>query len=154
MDISNYVPKHVIRTCKYVMFKPSLENVIGSLSIGKISVVQCPSPHSELHCSDSLRMPYVAISHVWANGLRSTTKEGLLAYQIKQLVALTNQLTPSKTFWIEALCVPNVKDMKKQVIRLMAKTYKDAKYVLVIDFDIRATSHFAPLEEKLLYVLC
>jgi hypothetical protein len=44
--------------------------------------------------------------------------------------------------------------MRKQVIQLVAKTYKDAKFVLVIDFGIRATSRFAPLAEKLLYVLC
>jgi hypothetical protein len=56
-----------------------------------------------LHCNDFLRMPYVAISHVWANGQGSTTKEGLLACQIKRLVALTNQLTLGKTFWIDAL---------------------------------------------------
>ncbi len=69
-------------------------------------------------------------------GPGSTIEEGLLACQIKWLVALTNQLTPSKTFWIDALCVPSVKDTKKQVIRLMAKTYKDAKFVLGIDFGI------------------
>ncbi len=154
MDISNYVPKHLIRTCNCVMFKPSLENVIGSLSIGKIRVVQCLSPHNELHCSESLRMPYVIISHVWANVLGSTTEEGLLTCQIKRLVALTNQLTLGKIFWIDALCVSSVKDMRKQVIWLMAKTYKDAKFVLVIEFSIQATSCFAPLEEKLLYLLC
>jgi hypothetical protein len=81
-------------------------------------------------------MPYVAISHVWADELGSTTEEGLLACQIKQLVALTNQLTPCKAFWIDALCIPSVKDMRKQVIRFMVKTYKDAKFVLVIDFGI------------------
>jgi hypothetical protein len=130
------------------MFKPSLENIIGSLSIGKTPVVQCPSPHNELHCSDSLKMPYVAISHVWVNGLGSTTEEGLLTCQIKRLVALTNQWTPGRTFWIDALCVPSLKDMRKQVIRLMAKSYKDAKFVSVIDFGIRATSRFAPIEEN------
>jgi hypothetical protein len=81
-------------------------------------------------------MPYVAISHVWVDGLRSTTEEGLLVCQIKQLVALTNQLTPCRTFWIDALCIPSVKDMRKQVIWLMVKTYKDVKFVLVIDFGI------------------
>jgi hypothetical protein len=81
-------------------------------------------------------MPYVAISHVWANGLRSKTEEGLLACEIKRLVALTNQLTPCKAFWIDALCIPSVKDMRIQVIQLMVKTYKDAKFVLVINFGI------------------
>jgi hypothetical protein len=46
MDTSNYVSKHVIGTWNCVMFKPSLENVIGSLSIGKIPIVQCLSPHN------------------------------------------------------------------------------------------------------------
>jgi hypothetical protein len=77
MVTSNYVAKHVIGTRNCVVFKPSLENNIVSLSIGEISAVQCPSPHNELHCSNSSRMPYVAISHVWANGPREHNRGGI-----------------------------------------------------------------------------
>ncbi len=98
MDTGNYVPKHVIGTCNCVMFKASLENIIGFLSIGKMLIIQCPSPHNELHCSDSLKMPCVAISHVWVDGLGNTIEDELPTCQIKWLLALTNQLTPSGTF--------------------------------------------------------
>jgi hypothetical protein len=65
IDTANYVPKHVIGTCN----KPSLNNVINSMLVGKILVIQCPLPHEELFSNDSTKTPYVAISHVWANGL-------------------------------------------------------------------------------------
>jgi len=153
IDTTNYVPKHVIGTCNCNKYKPSLENVISSLSVGKIPVIQCPLPHEELLSIDSVKMPYVAISHVWADGLGSTTEEGLPACQIKRLVTLTKQLTPNGAFWIDALCIPVVKDMRKRAIGLMAKTYNEAKVVLVIDSGIRTISVSAPREEKLLYVL-
>lgn len=54
-----------IGTCNCDSYKPSLESIIGSLSAGKIPVVQCPPPeYNELRCSDSSTTPYVAISHV------------------------------------------------------------------------------------------
>ncbi len=153
IDTTNYVPKHVIGTCNCDRYKPSLENVISSLSVGKIPVIQCPPPHEELLSSDSVRMPYVAISHVWADGLGSTTEEGLPACQIRRLATLTRQLTQDGAFWIDALCIPAVKDMRKRAIGLMAKTYNEAEVVLVIDSSIRATSVSAPREEKLLHLL-
>jgi hypothetical protein len=153
IDTTNYVPKHVIGTCNCNRYKPSLKNVISSLSVGKIPVIQCPPPHEELLSSDSIKMPYVAISHVWADGLGSTTEEGLPACQIRRLATLTKQLTQDGAFWIDALCIPAVKDMRKRAIGLMAKTYNEAKVVLVIDSGIRAISVSAPREEKLLYLL-
>jgi len=153
IDTTNYVPKHVIGTCNCDRYKPSLENVISSLSVGKIPVIQCPLPHEELLSSDSGEMPYVAISHVWADGLGSTTEEGLPACQIKRLATLTRQLTQDGAFWIDALRIPAVKDMRKRAIGLMAKTYNEAKVVLVIDSGIRTISVSAPREEKLLHLL-
>jgi hypothetical protein len=98
-------------------------------------------------------MPYVAISHVWADGLGSTTEEGLPLCQIKRLSAITRELVPDGAFWIDSLCVPAVRDMRNRAIGLMAQTYKDAAVVLVIDSGIRSTSISASREEKLLRVL-
>jgi len=113
IDTTNYVPKHVIGTCNCDKYKLSLDNVISFLLVGKILMIQCPPPHEELFSNDSTRMPYLAISHVWVDGLRSTIEEGLLACQIKRLTTLTKQLTLDGAFWIDALCIHAVKDMRK-----------------------------------------
>lgn len=86
IDTTNYVPKHVIGNCNYNRYKPSLENVIGSLSVGKILIVQCPSPHEELLSNNSSNTPYVVISHVWTHGLGNTTEE-------KSPFSMPNQMT-------------------------------------------------------------
>ncbi|CAK9200436.1 unnamed protein product [Sphagnum troendelagicum] len=54
---------------------------------------------------------------------------------------------------IAALCIPAVKDMRKQAIGLMAKTYNEAEVVLVIYSGIQATSVSTSHEEKLLHLL-
>jgi hypothetical protein len=53
-------------------------------------------------------------------------------------VALTKQLTLDGAFWINVVCIPAIKDMRKWAIRLMAKTYNEVKVVIMIDYDIRA----------------
>ncbi len=93
IDTTNYVPKHVIGTCNYDRYKPSLNNVISSLLVGKIPMIQCAPPHEELLSSNYVRMPTITISHVWADGLGNTTKEGLPTCQIRWLATLTKQLT-------------------------------------------------------------
>ncbi len=146
--------KHVIGTCNCDRYKLSLENVICSLSVGKIPVIQYPLAHEELLSCDSIRMPYVPISHVWADGLRSTTEEGLPACQIRRLGTLIRQLTQDGAFWIDALYIPAVKDMRKRAIGLMAKTYNEAEVVPVIYADITSTTSVsAPRAEKLLHLL-
>lgn len=90
---------------------------------------------------------------MWADGLRSTTEEGLPACEIKRLAAMTSQLVPEGAFWIDTLCIPAIQDVRNRAIGLMAQTYRDAAAVLVIDSGIRATSSSAAREEKLLHVL-
>lgn len=155
VDTSICEAKHVAETCECDKYQPSLEDVVGSLSSGKIPVFQCPPPHNELLSSDSLTTPYVAISHVWADGLTSTTEKGFPSCQIKRLVAMTSKILedPGGALWIDALCIPAIKDVRNLAIELMAQTYRDAAAVLVIDSVIREISSSASREEKLFYVL-
>ncbi|KAK0496942.1 hypothetical protein EDD18DRAFT_182173 [Armillaria luteobubalina] len=155
-----YVKRHAEDVCRCLYSKPPLDAVIKALTQNEIPVViieELDSLHNALDmtCTTSSQSRYVAISHVWADGLGSTTEDGLPICQLRRLSRLTRRLLPQErgALWMDALCVPGVKEMRKRAIQLMAKTYKDALVVLVLDAGIRSCSVDAPVEEKLLRIL-
>ena len=158
-DINDYVAKHAEEGCSCAKSKPLLGEVLGHLGNQRIPVIQLPEGADnsddilKLGVQDSSQSPYIAISHVWSDGLGSTTEVGLPSCQINHLTRLVSQMLPGGRFWIDSLCVPGQTDMRKRAIGLMADTYRQAKAVLVIDAGIRSCSTHAPLEEKLLRVV-
>ncbi|PBK87266.1 hypothetical protein ARMGADRAFT_972087 [Armillaria gallica] len=153
IDTSSYSNRHAMEGCTCAYSKPSLERVCGSLENSEIPVVHQLQPSDGLISSDGSKTPYIAISHVWADGLGSTTEVGLPTCQINRLASIARRLIPSGAFWMDALCVPEKKDLRKRAIGLMAETYRNADTVLVIDSGIRSCSVSAPLEERLLCII-
>ena len=152
IDPTTYRNKHATPACRCPRLKPPLAQVANLLENQRIPIVW-ETLDGELCSSDALDIPYVAISHVWSDGLGSTTEDGLPACQINRLAALVRRLVPSGAFWMDALCIPERRDVRKRAIGLMARTYRQAQAVLVIDAGIRCCSVSAPLEERLLRVL-
>lgn len=81
--------------------------------------------------------PYVAISHVWSDGLGNPHNNSLPQCQLKRIQTLVNDLYQEcdgpVPFWIDTICVPLQKDSRKQAIRRMGQTYRDSDKVLVLD---------------------
>lgn len=115
--------------------------------------------------STASKIPYVAISHVWSDGLRGSTGVGLPKCQLERIDKMTREILPegSGAFWLDVLCIPkndgtlklpieDIKEKENEGIRLMGETYRNAKKVLVLDSGIRECSKNAPLEEKLLRI--
>jgi hypothetical protein len=134
---------------------PSLEDVKRLLQERKIPVVG-----DGLSVKDSSDTPFVAISHVWGDGLRGTTEKGLPGCQIKRLAQMTRRILEAHgrasgggAFWIDTLCIPEIDDMRHRAIGLMAQTYREAEAVLVIDSGLLQISNKAPLEEKMFHVV-
>ncbi|PBK87249.1 hypothetical protein ARMGADRAFT_998177 [Armillaria gallica] len=153
IDTSSYSNRHAMEGCTCAYSKPPVERVCGSLENSEIPVVHQLEPNDGLSSSDGSKIPYIAISHVWADGLGSTTEVGLPTCQINRLASIARRLIPSGAFWMDALCVPGKRDMRKRAIGLMAETYRNADTVLVIDSGIRSCSLSAPLEERLLHII-
>ena len=155
IDSSTYRNRHVVPSCECPFIKPPLEAVLQALQLGEIPVVQYSSMKNELSVLRASEISYVAISHVWADGLGSTTEGGLPTCQIQGLSKKVKQIPSSDTgaFWMDSLCVPEKRELRKRAIGLMAKTYRDASATLVLDSGIRHCSVSAPLEEKLLSIL-
>ncbi|KAK5998588.1 hypothetical protein PT974_00969 [Cladobotryum mycophilum] len=96
---------------------------------------------------------YVALSHVWADGLGSTTEKGLPACQLRRMSSLVARISPGAAFWVESLCIPSADNAREKAIGMMAATYSDAVAVLVLDKGLQLCHSIDPPGLKLLRVL-
>ncbi|KAI0332565.1 hypothetical protein GY45DRAFT_456143 [Cubamyces sp. BRFM 1775] len=151
-ETDTYVPRHVLASCACEYVKPPLDEVFRLLSEGQIPVVTFDG--YALRVLPANGNPYVAISHVWAEGMGSTTEDGLPSCVVKRIAGLAQRLLPETgAFWMDSLCVPNVASLRHRAIKLMAETYRRAAKVLVIDDHVR--THCAenkPWTENLLRI--
>ncbi|RDX48896.1 hypothetical protein OH76DRAFT_1520448 [Lentinus brumalis] len=136
VDPATYTTQHTTPTCSCLFITPTFSDVDDLLSRGDIPVVIYDS--DRLSVRRAADGPYVAISHVWADGLGSTTEKGLPTCQVSRISSFAGQLVPCGAFWIDGLCVPEVKHLRKGAIRLMAQTYRGAEKVIVLDAGIRS----------------
>ncbi|KAK0201166.1 hypothetical protein DFS33DRAFT_1112373 [Desarmillaria ectypa] len=152
VDISTYTRKHIMGTCACAYTKPPISAVYDLLQGGGIPVVQ-RLPNGALCVRDASQAPYIDISHVWVDGLGSTSEDGLPACQIERIAKLVHTLLPGGAFWVDSLCIPEAREMRRQAIRKMALTYANARAVLVIDAGICSCSLSSPLEDIALAIL-
>ncbi|RDX43060.1 hypothetical protein OH76DRAFT_1243986 [Lentinus brumalis] len=140
-----YVPAHVDPSCNCEHIIPPLDDISSILSgLDGDSWPALTFDGTNLHVQPAIEGFYVAVSHVWADGLGSTSEAGLPACQIARISALAKQLLPeSGAFWIDSLCIPGIKHLRKRAIKFMANTYRDAAKVLVLDECIRTECSLA-----------
>lgn len=156
VDTSTYRNKHVTSCGGCSALIPVVDDVLDLLAAGLVPVLRAQLDDSSLPpfaVASGTSVAYVAISHVWSDGLGSNTESGLPSCLVHRLDSLVRQVSQGCSFWIDSLCVPDREDMRKRAIGLMAQTYRNADIVLVIDSGIRTCSVHAPLEEKLLRVV-
>jgi hypothetical protein len=168
IDEDKYEPKHINGCQGDCGFIEVDENWLGNVyqanlvPLITVSVNDAGLPYLETHESD-FTTRYLAVSHVYADGLGNPQGCGLPACQLKRLQARVNFLDPQKTvdgsglgnipFWMDTLCVP-VKSghIKKAAIRNMADIYSRAKAVLVLNAELEYHSCYATGEEVLMRI--
>lgn len=95
------------------------------------------SQNTAISVQQSSVAPYVAVSHVWSDGLGNPRNNTLPECQLERLQKYVNALYPQAlhpiAFWIDTISVPLRKDLRRIAIWRMAETYKAADKVLVID---------------------
>ncbi|KAH9900878.1 hypothetical protein C8Q73DRAFT_786308 [Cubamyces lactineus] len=153
-ETDTYVPRHVHASCACEYVKPPLDQVLRLLSEGRVPVVTFDG-HA-LRVLPANGNAYVAISHVWAEGMGSTTEDGLPSCVVERIAGLARRLLPETgAFWMDSLCVPSIPSLRKRAIKLMADTYRYAAKVLVIDDLVRThCSESKPWTENLLRIAC
>ncbi|KAH9225188.1 hypothetical protein K456DRAFT_44103 [Colletotrichum gloeosporioides 23] len=100
---------------------------------------------------------YVAISHVWSDGLGNPWSNRLCSSQLNHIQALVNGLYPLDQapvpFWIDSLGIPvgrrHVRDRQVAITRIH-QTFSQADKVLVLNNYLKSCDNNAPLVEKLI----
>ncbi|KAI1469339.1 uncharacterized protein F4812DRAFT_325956 [Daldinia caldariorum] len=162
VDTTTYAAQHT-STCRSLLgrlrdtcynISVDLREVEGLLLAGEIPVIKLDKDEDghgyKLSVHKGRDVEYVAISHVWADGLGSTTEDGLPVCQIRRLTTLVGRQT---AFWIDSLCIPRAESVRKKAIGMMAQTYSQAKAVLVLDRTLQLCQSTAPLGVRILRVL-
>lgn len=82
-------------------------------------------------------LPYIAISHVWSQGLGNRHSNTIWLCQLQRLQQYANRLVPPANrpipIWIDTICVPLEEDARMEAIKTMDAVYQNALAVLVVD---------------------
>lgn len=144
IDPETYETKHASPGCDCAFLQDpsggaaSATRILQSGDIPVLTVTSNPdwtSPTLSVIPSRGIR--YVALSHVWSDGLGNPRSNALPTCQLQKLQEWVDDLYPESSehtaFWIDTLCVPLTTQERKKAIQLMGETYRAADTVLVLD---------------------
>ncbi|KIX01547.1 uncharacterized protein Z518_09273 [Rhinocladiella mackenziei CBS 650.93] len=171
IDEATYKTQHVDPNCPCSPVMAPLDQVKDVLQNGDIPVIiikpGADSSTLELEASSDRKARYVAISHVWADGL-GCTENSLPQCQLLRLHSLCEELSSGSTrvfssfknllrkseqplgLWIDTLCVPREKLFRRLAIARMSATYARANKVAILDSELLSFSKGLPEREILL----
>lgn len=173
IDKNKYETKHVQEFGGCHHAGPDLAEILAFLRNGGIPAVQWTRsrdyPGFRLNVTEvQPQSRFVAISHVWGDGLGNAWANTLPACQLHRIQSLvdaahtdlvksqddvqngTSMRSEHISFWIDTLCVPvNVKHRRDRdtAILRMRHTYDAAEIVLALDADLLHCSRDAPTLE-------
>ncbi|SJL16205.1 uncharacterized protein ARMOST_19724 [Armillaria ostoyae] len=148
---STYRTRHVDDECSCDFVGLDTDRLIAVLSQNKVLKLVI-TDELELEVMSENEYPYIALSHVWADGLGNPKINALPRCQLRRLRDYANQLShvhehpshPSSlpiAFWMDTLCIPVhpselAKRYRKKAIQLLGKTFHEATAVLVLDGEL------------------
>ncbi|KAJ9295337.1 hypothetical protein DTO271G3_6160 [Paecilomyces variotii] len=141
---------------KHVDGCPGCDDIIAdptrSLNRGKIPLIVSIDSGDDSAYVDFVdaesHMSYIAISHVWSDGLGNVERNALPRCQLLHLSSLIRNL-PGKAadtdlFWLDTLCVPpdaaDQKEAQDTALKMMRKVYENSTSVLVLDSWLMSTN--------------
>lgn len=99
----------------------------------------CGRKGRKLRDSGGKGVEYVAISHVWSDGLGNPRSNALPRCQLDRISHLVRELYEGEPvgFWMDTICCPaSPGAAKKLALARMGATYKDADKVLVLESSL------------------
>lgn len=162
-----YKHQHAEAECNCDLVHVDMSQLCGILDKGSIPVVKPSNIQASgrpLQLEESTKETnYVAISHVWSDGLGNPKANAVAGCQLSTIFRAVKELPGcdgTTAIWLDTLCCPvepaeEQKEMKEQqslmrkkAIVKMRETYAQAKSVLVLDSQLRAFSFddLSPLE--------
>ena len=143
-DVATYQTKHSEENCDCEWYGPAVDKLANGIRCGKQQAVVVNEGFvtGQVHLSlqdISTGMPYVAISHVWADGHGNLTHNTLPQCTLRKIREYVNGLPRQDTsrsmpFWMDTLCLPRYPiEVRRKALQTLNEPFKRATYVLVID---------------------
>ena len=160
----NTLHDHDGEDCEHV--EPDLGQLTTILETSTFPVMKCSIDAAQSSISlepFDPEVPYVAISHVWSDGLGNPRNNSIPRCQFRRLSDLVREVgirfpaLKTSAFWLDTVCCPVEDGSRIQNIALekMKDTYKNAAAVLILDsYLLQQTAADLTNVERLMRVLC
>ena len=166
-DLSSYQTQHISRECNCEELSIDSEAVYNILKTSALPLIRVKSDQTLRELSvdivaSQLTSRYVALSHVWADGLGNPHANALPRCQLSNIGRLIQDLNMTACsrdaedrsvdekdvaeneellLWCDTLCCPvQPTEAKHLALEYMYRTYRDATHVLVLDASFRQYS--------------
>jgi hypothetical protein len=99
---------------------------------------------------------FVAISHVWSDGLGNSEKNAIPRCQFDRLSDLVSRLFDGQPqpFWLDTLCFPlGLQDIYDLALIRIHKSYADAHKVLLLDHYLLSANRIGMSDEEMMAML-
>jgi hypothetical protein len=160
IDESSYRTAHTRDDCECDFGGPDIRKVIQILDDAEVpafvvreypSSTGGPSRVSIDVVRTTVRSDYVAISHVWADGLGNKSDNRLPRCQILRIARLVCALTgcEGQPFWIDTFGILRDLEQRKKGLAVMNATYRLAAKVLVLDGGLQQHTSYPTFENEL-----
>jgi hypothetical protein len=159
----NNQARHSKQNCACSMLKPAIDEVVSVIRGNQTPILRHKNgPHADtLETGEaSNSTAYVAISHVWSDGLGNPNGNQINLCQARRIQMAVDRLyqqepdahRDSSWWWLDTLCVPKGDAYKKEenlTISRMKEIYTKADKVLIIDSGLGACNESTEVFEIL-----
>ncbi|EXL42637.1 hypothetical protein FOCG_15089 [Fusarium oxysporum f. sp. radicis-lycopersici 26381] len=164
VDESTYETKHLFDRdcdCELISLSQGFEVnlVLSCVRRGGTPLIRVDWPFVrifQMGVDEGPTPPYVAISHVWSEGMGNPRENALPRCQLSNLQYSASKSCPdidNVHFWIDTLCIPvGHEEERRQEIKKMASIYSGAEKVVVLDRSLMETFSNTHREEVLIRI--
>ncbi|KAF2810043.1 uncharacterized protein BDZ99DRAFT_462655 [Mytilinidion resinicola] len=148
---SQYIPgidiSHTREGCECEVLEAPTVQIVDCLQRGRIPFLRIANengrPFIDIHDDDGMAdTQYIAISHVWADGIGTSTSNCIATCQAMELAESIELISNESNlpFWLDTLCIPaqpqrqNLRDFS---VQKMHEIYSSAHGVLILDADLK-----------------
>ena len=161
IDQSLYNTAHVLEDCQCEFVGASSRELADTIQDEQIPVIDMAINGNIAERNIRIRtlqegMKYVALSHVWADGLGNPIADSLPMCQLTRLSEYVKAVLPGHCFlWCDTLCVPKKPpQLRRKAIWKMRDIYEKAYVVLILDASLWSASLSCSAEELMMRVTC
>lgn len=165
VDEKTYETKHYLDRdcdCQTISLSHGYERnmVLDCIQQGGTPLIRVDSPGIRIFrmgiAAEGPAPPYVAISHVWSEGMGNPRENALPECQLRVLQYAADSSCPGMNnvhFWIDTLCIPvGHEKERRQEIKKMASIYEGAEKTVVYDRSLMEASSNSSREEVLIRI--